>query len=65
MYRMGHLVLALAVSLLVGFVVGLAVRKRKRADEPAPEPEVKKAEPQPAKSYGPDVDAIIADGKSP
>jgi hypothetical protein len=63
LYRMGHLVLALAVSLVVGFVVGLAVRKRKASEEPTPEPEVEKAQPQPAKSYGPEVDAIIADGK--
>lgn len=63
LYRAGHLVLALAVSLVVGFVVGLAVRGRKAADEPAPEPGVKKAESPPAKSYGPEVDAIIADGK--
>lgn len=57
MYKLGGLIAVAAVSLAIGIVVGGAVRKKQRRDEPEP---VKV--PEPEKSYGPTVDPIVADG---
>lgn len=66
MYKLWALLLTLGLSVaaaaLVGSAVKAALKKREPKDEPAAAPEPRQAE-KPAKSYGPEVDAIIAEGR--
>jgi 5-bromo-4-chloroindolyl phosphate hydrolysis protein len=61
MYKLAGLAAVAIVSLAVGFFAGTLAKKRQAKSEP-PQPEPVK-EPEPAKSYGPTVDPIVADGK--
>ena len=69
LFTVSGLLIALATSVGAGILIGSLInsagkkdqRKEQPADEPAPQP---KQEEPPAKSYGPEVDAIIADGKT-
>jgi hypothetical protein len=66
LYKLSGLIIALVASLGVGIFVGSILEARRRKKEPKPEPEAvpqPKPEEKPAKSYGPEVDSIIADGK--
>ncbi|NCC69912.1 MAG: hypothetical protein EOM14_17290, partial [Clostridia bacterium] len=66
LYSLFYLIAALLASLFAavaaGAIIGSFKRKNESEPEPEPAPSQKKAE-TPAKSYGPEVDAIIADGK--
>jgi 5-bromo-4-chloroindolyl phosphate hydrolysis protein len=61
LFRMWQLILALVVALVAGVATGLLLAKKSAPAQSAPEKEAQKAPA--ASGYGPEVDAIIADGK--
>lgn len=64
LYTMSGLLVTILASVGVGMVIG-SLRSGRKAKVEEKEPEVKaqpQPEPEPKKSYGPEVDAIIADG---
>lgn len=66
LYKLFYLIAALLASLFAAVAAGAIIASFRRKNAPESEPETasrpKQDEP-PAKSYGPEVDAIIADGK--
>jgi len=61
MHRLSSIIMALVISYLASLI---AKKSGKRRDATAPEPEQQAApEPEKTVSYGPEVDAIIAEGK--
>ena len=62
LYRLSSLIIVFLISLLISKLVGLFTRKKVPVPDPEPAPPPK-PEPEPEKSYGPEVDAIIAEGK--
>ncbi|HBR07465.1 MAG TPA: hypothetical protein DD735_01055, partial [Clostridiales bacterium] len=64
LYTLTGLLIAVGMSIGAGILIGSLIRKKDAKGQPAaeftprPEPEAK-----PEKSYGPEVDAIIAEGK--
>lgn len=64
LFRMAGLLIATGLALFAAALTAHLLQrgKAKAAPEPQPEPE-EKPEPKPVSKYGPEVDAIIADGK--
>ncbi len=66
LYRLGGLLVALGLSVAVGVLVGNLVNKsgkQSQVEQAAAAPEQPKDEAKPETSYGPEVDAIVADGR--
>ncbi|MDO4750046.1 MAG: 5-bromo-4-chloroindolyl phosphate hydrolysis family protein [Eubacteriales bacterium] len=66
LYRLWQLILCSAASLFTALIVYLLLKSQAAKYEPVPEDEAKeekKVSQKPEKSYGPEVDAVIAEGK--
>ena len=63
-YKLAGLIAVAGISIAAGFLAGSIFSKRQSRFSPAPAPEPQpEVKPEPQKSYGPAVDAIVADGK--
>jgi hypothetical protein len=68
LFTLSGLLIAIGTSVAAGILIGSLISAARRKKEQRRAPEAEAAQPKapeapPAKSYGPEVDAIIADGK--